>query len=87
MLLESVEDGPEMSEMVCPRDNIYENVVEEDKDEPTKKRPQDVVHQCLECGRRIAKSERHHQELVQSVVCAERRLGNICWIHLDLVVP
>jgi hypothetical protein len=45
-----------------------------------------VIHEGLERGRRVAKAERHHQELVQVIVRAERRLLDVLWAHAHLVI-
>ena len=50
-------------------------------------RPENVVHECLECGRCITKIERHHQVFIVPIVNAECSLVYIFVVHLNLMVP
>jgi len=87
VLVQNVKDGTHVAEVVAPRARVDEDVVEEDEDKPAQERTQDVIHQCLECGRGVAQSERHDEELVEAIMRAERRLGDVFSAHEDLVVP
>jgi hypothetical protein len=74
------------SKKIGPRGAVDEDIIEEDEDEPTEERPQDVVHEHLERRRGVAQPEQHHHELIEAVVCAERGLGNVLGAHPDLMV-
>jgi len=87
VLVQGGEDGAHMSEMICPCLAVDEDVVEEDEDESAQVRPKNVVHERLERRRRVAEAERHHQELVEAVVGAERGFVHIFRPHPHLVVP
>jgi hypothetical protein len=86
VVVEDVEDGVHMSQMIDPCSAIDEDVVEEYEDEPAQERSQDVVHECLKCRRGIVEPERHDQELIEAVMCAECRLGDVVGAHPDLMV-
>uniref|UniRef100_A0A0A9BSS0 Uncharacterized protein n=1 Tax=Arundo donax TaxID=35708 RepID=A0A0A9BSS0_ARUDO len=73
--------------MIRPCLAVNQNIVKKYQDEAAEERPEYVVHQGLECGRRVAESERHDQELVQAVMRAERRFVDVLRPHADLVVP
>jgi len=51
------------------------------------KRPEDVVHQCLEHGRRVVEAKCHDHKLVRAFMRAERHLVDVLGPHADLVVP
>jgi hypothetical protein len=82
-----VQHGPEMAKMISPCLAVNQNIVKKYQDEAAQERAEDVVHQCLECRRVSAQPERHHQELVQVVVGAERRLVDVLRPHAHLVIP
>jgi hypothetical protein len=84
--LELAEDRTEVSQVVRPGLAIDQNVVKKYQHETAKKWPQDVIHQGLEHGRRVAQSERHDEELVIAVVRPERGLVDVGLPHADLVV-
>jgi len=86
VLLKGGEDQAQMAKVVGPGVAVIEDVVEEDEDEATKERAQHHVHERLERGRGIAEAEWHDEELVQAVVCSERRLLHICRVHPYLMV-
>lgn len=65
---------------------IYQNIVEEDKDELEKKLLKDVIHQGLEGGGRIAKAKRQHLEFVMSMVRSEGYFRNVLLVHTNLMV-
>jgi hypothetical protein len=66
---------------------VNQNIVKKYQDEATQERAEHIVHQGLECRRGVAQRESHHQELVQSVVGAERRVVHVLRAHAYLVVP
>jgi hypothetical protein len=90
VLMENVEDGAYMTKMVgpcgAPCGAVDEYIIEENQHELAEERPQDVIHESLECRRSVAQPERHDQELVEAVVSAERSLGDILGAHPDLVI-
>jgi hypothetical protein len=47
VLLECVEDEPNVLEVLCPRSTVDEYVVEEDEHEAADEWPQHLIHQCL----------------------------------------
>lgn len=47
MLLEDSEDGSHVSEVIHPCSTEDQDVVEEDEDEATDERLEDVIHECL----------------------------------------
>jgi hypothetical protein len=53
VLLQRGEDEVDMLEVFRPRGAIKKDIVEEDQHKPVKERAEDVVHQRLECCRRI----------------------------------
>ena len=59
---------------------------QKDKDKQANKGSQNVVHERLECRQGVAQPERHHQELIQAVVGAERRLVDVPRTHEHLMV-
>ena len=75
-----------MAQVVRPCGAVDEDVIEKHKDEPAEEDAQNVVHERLERRWGIAQPERHHKELVEAVMCAERRLGDVVGVHADLVV-
>jgi hypothetical protein len=81
------EYGAEVSEVVRPTGAVDQNVIEEHKHKPAEVGAQDFVHERLECRRGVAQPERHHQELVEAVVGAERRFVDVLGSHPHLVVP
>ena len=66
---------------------VYENIIKENQHELTEEGAQDIIHECLKGSRGVAQPKRHHQELVEAVVCAERRLVEVSRIHADLMIP
>jgi hypothetical protein len=66
---------------------IYQDVIKENKDKSAQEGTENIVHQRLECCRCVAKPERHHQELVQAVVCTKHRFVHVFRPHAHLVVP
>ena len=46
-----------------------------------------VVHECLERGRGIAKPKEHYSGCKESKGSDERSLPLICFLNLDVVVP
>ncbi|XP_021317213.1 uncharacterized protein LOC110435676 [Sorghum bicolor] len=87
VVLQFVEDGPKVAEVVSPCPAVNENIIKKYQDEAAEERPEHVIHQGLERRRGVAQPERHHQELVEAVVGAERRLVHILRPHPHLVVP
>jgi len=83
---ENYEDGSDVAEVLCPGCAVDQYVVEEDEHELAQERPQHIIHQRLECSRRVGESERHDEELIQIIMCSEGRLGDVCRIHADLVI-
>ena len=63
-----------------------EDVVEVQQHEFVKEGHEDVVHQPLEGSWGVAEAEWHHSELVVSVSCPERSLGDVLLFDPNLVV-
>jgi hypothetical protein len=87
MLLQCCEYGAYMAQVVCPGGTVYQNVIKKHENEPTEERAENIIHKGLERRRRVAQSERHDEELVESVVSPERRLVDIRRLHANLMVP
>lgn len=87
VLMQQSEDCTDVTEVLCHGTAVDENVIEKYEHEPPQERPQDVIHQCLEGCRRVAKTEGHDEEFVQPLMGPERRLLNVAGAHTDLVVP
>ena len=49
-------------------------------------RTEDVIHQGLECGGCIRKTKGEHNELIEAIPRAERRLGDVLLLDANLVV-
>jgi hypothetical protein len=80
------EDGADVAQVLRPRVAEYQYIVEEDEDEAAQKRTEHVIHQCLERSRGVAQPERHGEELVEAIMCAERGLVDVVGVHPNLVV-
>ena len=76
-----------MSRTAWRRRAVYENIIKENQHEPTEEGAQDIIHECLKGSQGVAQPKWHHQELVEAVVCAERRLVDVGRIHADLMIP
>jgi hypothetical protein len=63
-----------------------QDVIEQYQDEHLDDTMEDVVHEGLECRRRVGEAERHDQELKMAVVRAELSLLHIGRLHKNLVV-
>ena len=72
--------------MFRPRVAVDEDVVEENQNKAAEEGPEYLVHKRLECRRCVRQAERHHQELVESFMGAERRLMHIIWVHPHLMI-
>ena len=86
MAAESVEDDADVLQVLRPRGAIYQYIIEKHQDEPAEIWAEDVIHQCLESGRSVGETKRHHQELVVPLVCPERRLADVVRMHPHLVI-
>jgi hypothetical protein len=81
------EDDTEMSKVIRTCLGIYQDVVKKYQDKATKERPKYIIHEGLECRWRVAQPECHHQELIETVVGAERGFVYIFRSHPHQVVP
>jgi hypothetical protein len=86
VVAERVEDGAEVTQVISPRPAVNQNVVKKYQDEAAEERPEHIIHQGLECRRGVAEAERHHKELVQAIMCTERRLVDVLRAHAHLVI-
>ena len=86
VLLQHGEHGAQVAEVVGLGGAIDQNIIKKHKHEPAKEWTQHVVHERLERCRGVAQPKRHHHELVEAIVGAERRLVDVGRPHADLVV-
>jgi len=82
----SEKDSTQVAEVIGPRRTVNKDVVKKDKHEPSEEGPENVVHQRLECGRSVAETEWHDEELIESIVGPERRLVDVGGQHAYLVI-
>ena len=75
-----------MLKMCRPGATIDENVIEEDQDKFSEIWFEDVIHKTLESRRGIAETKWHDQELIMAFMSSESRLGNVDFLHANLVV-
>jgi hypothetical protein len=75
-----------VAEVIGPRRTVNKDVVKKDKHEPSEEGPENVVHQRLERGRRVAETERHDEELIEPIMGPERRLVDVGGQHAYLVI-
>jgi hypothetical protein len=73
-------------QVLRPRAVVDEDVVKEDQDEAAEERPEHVVHQCLEHGRRDCQAERHDEELEEALMRPERGLHYVVGVHKNLMI-
>jgi hypothetical protein len=73
-------------QVLRPRAVVDEDAVEEDQDEAAEERPEHVVHQCLEHGRRDCQAERHDEELEEALMRPERGLHYVVGVHKNLMI-
>ena len=86
MALQLVEDRAKMTHVVSPCVTVNQNIIKEHQHKTTEERAKNIIHQCLERGWGIAQPKGHDQELVEAVVCAERRLVDVPQPHADLMI-
>jgi hypothetical protein len=87
VLLQHGEHEVVMSEVFRPRGDVNKDIVEEDQHKSTQEQVEDIIYQRLEHHWRIGQAEGHDQKLEQSLVRAERGLGNVLLMHPHMVVP
>jgi hypothetical protein len=73
--------------MCLPRRTIDEYIIKKNENEPAEKWLEDGIHESLKCCWRVRQAERHDEELKMAMMCAKRGLGDVLWMHPDLVVP
>jgi hypothetical protein len=86
VLSEHREDDAEVVQVVRLGRDVDQNVVKEDKHKPAEVSAQHIVHESLEGGRYVAKSERHDQKFEEGVMRPECCLVDVGRPHADLVV-
>ena len=50
------------------------------------KRTEDVIHEALEGGGSITQAKGHDQKLIVAVMSEKGHLGNVCILHMYLVI-
>jgi hypothetical protein len=60
VLTKMKQNSPDVLHMAAPGGAEDQNIVEEHEHEDAEEALQDVVHECLECGRRICEAKWHH---------------------------
>lgn len=76
-----------MTQVVADGDDVDENIIEEDDDKASKVWPEEIVHCCLERGRRVTQAERHDFKFKVPVVSPEGCFGNAIRLHAYLMIP
>ena len=75
-----------MLKMCSPSATIDEDVIEEDKDKFPEIWLENVVHKALKSRGGITKTKWHDQELIMAFMSSESSLGNVDFLHANLVV-
>jgi hypothetical protein len=65
---------------------VNEYIIKKHQYKFSQKWRKDAIHEVLKCGRSIAEAERHYCVLIMPLVYGEGSLGNIFWLHSDLMV-
>jgi hypothetical protein len=72
--------------MGIPSAVVNEDVIKENQNKLSKIGLQEFIHETLEGRWGIAKAKRHYQEFIIPFMSSESSLGNVCFIHLNLVI-
>lgn len=64
---------------------IDEYIVKEDSRNLPQERPEKIIHGGLESRGGIKQPERHHRELIMTLMCAESNFWYIVLMHTNLV--
>ena len=86
MLPESRENVAKMSFMFLSGSTIDEDVIEVDDYVLVENVMKDVIHERLECSRRVAETEGHDEEFKMSILGPKGCLGLVTFSHPDKVV-
>ena len=86
MFPKSLEDFPYMTPMVFRVVGVNEDIVEVNDYQDVEKVLKDVVHETLESGGSVRKSEGHYEPFEGSVFCAERGFPLVAFRDADQMV-
>ena len=76
----------QMVPMILSPAAVDKDVIEVDDDEFANEWVQDLIHQPLECTRRVREAERHNSPLVETVLHLKGGLPLISWTNPNLVI-
>jgi hypothetical protein len=65
---------------------VNEYIIKKHQYKFSQKLRKDAIHEVLKCGRSIAEAKRHYCVFIMPLVCGEGSLGDIFWLHSDLMV-
>src|SRR5436190_21241057 len=85
-ILQTLKNLPKVLLMFVLIFRINKDVVEVDNDANIQQISENIVHQCLECSRRVRKSEWHYIELVMTVPCSERCFVTVLRFYRNLII-
>ena len=80
-------DGNETLKPKPSATNAAVDIVKENEDKFLNEGMENLVPHGFKSRWHVSEAERYHQELKESSVCPESCLGDVVWVHSDLVVP
>ena len=86
MLAEKLQEQIYMLKRCRPSATIDEDVIEEDKDKFSEIWFEEVIHKALKSRGGITETKWHDQELIMAFMSSESRIGNVAFLHANLVV-
>ena len=86
LLSKRVANLVQMVHMILLPAAVDKNVVEVHDDEFANEWAQHLIHQPLECTRRVREAEWHNSPLVETVLYLKGGLPLISWTNLNLVI-
>ena len=75
-----------MLKMCRPSATIDEDVIEEDKDKFSELWFEEVIHKALKSIGGITETKWHDEELIMAFMSSESCLGNVDFLHVNLVI-
>lgn len=86
MRLKDLQNLLEMLQMIKQIVVVYQDIVEKNQHNMTKKWLEDIIHKSLESGGSIRQAEGYYEEFIMAFVCPKSRLRNIFRSDTDLMV-
>jgi hypothetical protein len=86
VLTEAMKNNVNVLQMAAPRIIEDQNVVKENEHKVRNEIMEHNIHHSLERRRSIGEAEQHDQKLKVCVMGAERRLGDVSFVHTNLMV-